>query len=260
MTKLSVSNIAWSSDEDEYMYDYLAKNGYCGIEIAPTRLYPINPYIHLVEANQFRKRIYKYHSLRISSIQSIWYGREENFFENEYSKNILVDYTKQAIDFANALYCKNIVFGCPRNRFRNNRSINNALSFFSEVARYAELKETIISIEANPKIYNTDFINYTQEAFEFIKIIDLPGLRVNLDVGTIIENSEDLSLIENNFNLVNHIHISEPFLKPLKERKIHRDIKRIISRCNYNGYVSLEMGKYDDRLFDTLAYFEETFS
>lgn len=50
------------------------------------------------------------------SMQSIWYGRTEKLFGTEEERNLLLDYTKSAVDFAAAIGCKNLVFGCPKNR------------------------------------------------------------------------------------------------------------------------------------------------
>lgn len=260
MVKLSVSNIAWSSDMDTFMYGYLAQHKFDGIEIAPTRLYPNKPYECMKEAKKFREDLYKKYSLSISSMQSIWYGKNENIFESEMSRKSLIAYTKKAIDFAYVLGCRNLVFGCPKNRIRNGRNVEFALSFFKEVAYYAIKKEVVFSLEANPKIYNTDYINYTKDAFEVVKIINSDGLRVNLDIGTMIENNETISILEENFEFINHIHISEPFLKPLVKRKIHKDVYDLILKNKYSGFVSLEMGNNKEAIFDSLAYFEELFA
>ena len=41
--KLSISNIGWSQDNDETIYELMKKYDYQGIEIAPTRIFPDNP-------------------------------------------------------------------------------------------------------------------------------------------------------------------------------------------------------------------------
>ena len=48
--KLSISNIAWSTEHDNTMYQFLKDNGFDGLEIAPTRIFPEKPYEHLSEA------------------------------------------------------------------------------------------------------------------------------------------------------------------------------------------------------------------
>ena len=51
-------------------------------------------------------------------------------------------------------------------------------------------------MEANPPIYHTNFINDTQSAIELIEIVNSKGFRLNLDVGTMIENQESVSTLQ----------------------------------------------------------------
>ena len=46
--KLAISNIAWSKEYDEEMYEFLSKNGIEGLEIAPTRIFEKNPYMNTI--------------------------------------------------------------------------------------------------------------------------------------------------------------------------------------------------------------------
>lgn len=42
--KLAISNIAWGAEDDENIYDMMVRYGYKGLEIAPTRIFPTDPY------------------------------------------------------------------------------------------------------------------------------------------------------------------------------------------------------------------------
>ena len=116
--KLSVSNIAWGAEEDSRMYWLLREKGFQGLEAAPTRLFPEYPYDRQSDAAAFGKRLMEQYDLNIPSIQSIWYGRTENLFAGEEERAALLDYTRRAIDFASALNCGNLVFGCPRDVYK----------------------------------------------------------------------------------------------------------------------------------------------
>ena len=56
---LSISNIAWTSDNDVQMYAFLKETGYNGLEIAPTRLFIDHPYTHIEEAQIVGERLRK---------------------------------------------------------------------------------------------------------------------------------------------------------------------------------------------------------
>lgn len=239
---LAVSNLAWEQSLDIEMYKYLQKVGYQGIEIAPTKVFAENPYNKLSEAQKFAEEIKSKYNLLICSMQSIWYNRSEQLFGNECDRTILLEYTKKAVDFAHTIGCSNLVFGCPKNRIiQDRRQYSIALDFFRELGEYAYSKNTVIAIEPNPPIYNTNFINTTEEAFALCCDVNSKGIAVNIDFGTIIENNEALNIIERNLQLVNHIHISEPNLVKLEKRDLHRELANILHDGQYKKFVSIEM-------------------
>ncbi|MCI9074405.1 MAG: sugar phosphate isomerase/epimerase [Dorea sp.] len=245
--KLSISNIGWGSQQDKAVYQLMKKYGYSGLEIAPTRIFPELPYTKLTEAESWKKGLKSEYGFSVSSMQSIWFGRQEKLFSTENERKILIEYTKQAIDFAAVIGCENLVFGCPRNRFLfENADKSIAISFFRELGDYAEKKGTAIGMEANPVIYNTNYINHTRDALELIKEVDSKGFLLNLDIGTMIQNEEMCSVLDGSVHLINHVHISEPGLKPIKRRDIHIELKKMLLDQGYTKYISIEMGKIED--------------
>lgn len=245
--KLSISNIGWAEKNDLEVYKLLQKNGYSGLEIAPTRIFPVNPYDHLEVAKKWSEEINDSYGLVVPSMQSIWFGRQEMVFGTLEERQILTDYTKKAIDFASIIGCKNLVFGCPRNRnVPEGVEKTSAISFFKELGDYAYEKGTIIGMEANPPIYNTNYINDTISALELIRDVNSKGFLLNLDVGTMIENKESAEELKGNVHLINHVHISEPGLKPIEERSLHYELLEVLKNENYDNYISIEMGKQEN--------------
>ena len=245
--KLSISNIGWETKDDAKVYEMMKKYGFTGLEIAPTRIFPGSPYDKLYEARLWSEKIKKEYGFVVPSMQSIWFGRQEKIFGSSEERQVLLDYTKRAIDFAEAIECKNLVFGCPRNRnLPEDADGQIALKFFKEIGDYAASTGTIIGMEANPPIYNTNYINDTIAALELVSQVDSDGFRLNLDVGTMIQNDENISELIGKVHLINHVHISEPGLKPITERCLHAELKKILESEQYNGFISIEMGKVDD--------------
>lgn len=244
--KLSISNIGWNEKLNEEVLSYISKKGYSAIEIAPTVFIKENPYDNIDLMINIKEELKNKYNLDISSMQSIWYGKTGNIF-NEIDAKELIEYSKKAIDFASQINCKNLVFGCPKNRnIPEDKSVSDIIYFFKELGDYAFSKNTIFAIEPNPTIYNTNFINTTKEAFELVKLVNSKGLKVNVDFGTILQNNENIDVVINNLSLVNHIHISEPYLEIIKERSIHREIANKLKDSNYDGYISIEMKKQDN--------------
>lgn len=260
--KLAISNIAWETANDQNAYDMMKQLGYTGLEIAPTRIFKEQPYECLKEAENWKNNIQKEYGFCIPSMQSIWFGRQERVFGSETERQTLLNYTKKAIDFAAAVGCGNLVFGCPRNRFvPEGVDANKAIPFFRELGEYALYKGTVVGMEANPPIYNTNYINDTIAALELIKEVDSKGFLLNLDVGTMVENGEDMAELEGQISFINHIHISEPGLKPIEKRELHLWLARFLKEENYQKFVSIEMGKQEDvsYLREVMAYVKEVF-
>lgn len=260
--KLSISNIAWDAEMDDDVYRLMNQYGFCGLEIAPTRIFPEQPYLRLGDAARWSRDLKSRYGFIVSSMQSIWFGRSEKIFGDLGARRTLIDYTKKAIDFASIIGCKNLVFGCPRNRIiPDNADINIALEFFKELGDYAKEKGTALSMEPNPPIYNTNFINYTSEAIDLIKEVSSDGFLLNLDIGTMIYNEEKIEILSENIKYIRHIHISEPGLNEIKEREIHKELKRILSIENYDGFVSIEMKRQDKitNIEGTMKYVRKIF-
>lgn len=245
--KLSISNIAWIPENDNLIYKYLKMREFSGIEIAPTILFSNDPYDKLEDANYFSIWMKNQYGIYISSLQSIWYGRNEKLFGSLEDRKTLIDYTKRAINFAEKLGAKNLVFGCPKNRnISTSEDKITAVKFFKELGDYALDHGTVLALEANPQIYGTNFINNTKEAIELINEVDSEGFKLNLDFGTMIYNEENVESINSFVHLINHVHISEPNLKPIKKRKEHKLLLDILEKNKFEGYVSIEMARQED--------------
>ena len=260
--KLSISNIGWSEENDITVYNLMKNYGFWGLEIAPTRIFPEQPYDKIDDARIWADKLKSENGFVVPSMQSIWYGRTEKLFGTDEERSALVDYTKKAIDFAETIGCKNLVFGCPRNRsIPDGADERITIKFFKEIGGYAAEHGIVIGMEANPPIYNTNYINDTVSALELIEEVESEGFKLNLDVGTMVENGEDVNVLKRREKYINHVHISEPGLKPIEERQLHRDLGALLKACNYNGFVSIEVGKQEkvENLENMMKYVEEIF-
>jgi sugar phosphate isomerase/epimerase len=260
--RLSISNIGWGADNDAVVYDRMREYGYAGLEIAPTRIFPESPYEKLKEAESWAKELNVKDGFVVPSIQSIWFGRQEKLFGSEEERQALVDYTKKAVCFAEVIGCKNLVFGCPRNRsLPEDADSSVAIAFFRELGDYAAKHRTVIGMEANPPIYNTNYINDTKSALELIEQVGSEGFQLNLDVGTMIQNGEAVEDLIGKVCFINHVHISEPGLKLIAERELHQKLMKLLTKEDYQGFVSIEMGKRETvtEIEQTLKYVKEIF-
>ncbi|TEB16170.1 Xylose isomerase-like TIM barrel [Pelotomaculum sp. FP] len=262
--KLSVSNIAWLNIEDNIVYDLMIKYGFAGLEIAPTRLIEKKPYEHKEIARRIADSLKQKYGFVISSLQSILFGRNERLFGSDMERKDLMKYLKKAVDFADTVGCGNMVFGSPKNRIIERESdYCIAVAFFREIGEYALQHGTVVSIEANPMIYGTNFINRTDEAFKLVQDVNIEGFRINMDFGTIVENGEDIEKVSTMLDWINHIHISEPYLLRIQRRHEHRVLSKILKQRGFDKFVSIEMKRNEhnniESLEETLRYIADVF-
>ena len=252
--KLAFSNLAWDIRQDDAVLQYLSRKGFTGLEIAPTKLFGAAPYSCVADAVFYAKRVYEQYGLKICSMQSIWYGQSGNIWIESQRKE-LREYTYRAIDFAAAIGCENLVFGNPkvRNRIVPDQDLQ-IQSFFKDISTYARRQGTCVALEANPVIYGTNFINTTQEAFDYCDHC-CDALKVNLDLGTMLYNEESLCVLDGQLGKVNHFHISEPYLAKIERRPVHSQLRSL----DYEGYISVEMGAMEQLtdITDTIDYISE---
>ena len=260
--KTSFSNIAWGLKDTDKICNILKNYKFSALEIAPTIITPEPFTKNISQVQNFTKSIFNQYGFSISSMQSIWFGITGNIF-NSNDVPFLIDYTKKIIDLAGNINCPNLVFGCPKNRnMPDVDTPEKVIPFFKTIGDYANSKGTCIALEANPTIYNTNFINTTNDAFTFAKKVGSNGLKVNIDLGTIIYNNESLKPLLENPELINHIHISEPNLVPIKKREIHQELSDLLKTINYQKFISVEMKNPEkiDIIEETAKYISETFN
>ena len=193
-------------------------------------------------------------------MQSILFKRTENIFYSDEEMEETLKYLYKGIDFASAINCYNLVFGSPRNRNVNNEEeYNRSIIFFKKLNEYLSKKDVYLALEANPIIYNTNFLNTTKDVVEYLNKINCSHIKLNLDLGTIITNNEGLDNIKDYMDKISHVHISEPYLEIIKKRDIHKELLKILKENNYDKYVSIEMKTVEnvEDIFDVILYLKE---
>jgi len=179
-------------------------------------------------------------------MQSLLFKVETKIFETDETMESVLRTLENGIRFASLLNVKTIVFGSPSIRNVNDQEqyIRSQL-FFVRLAKFAKNVSVNVALEPNPKIYNTNFLNTTKEALDYVKCLNQTNLGINLDYGTIIENSELIHdiMTEENIAIIKHIHISEPYLNKInfQRREEHIELLKKLVSLNYRDYVSIEM-------------------
>ena len=247
-SKLTISNLSWTHNDDELMLDKLKIFGIKCLEVSPYKYFKGNIGSEL---DQIQK-------INIYSFQAILYPFTFNIFQDP---NIVIDYLHNIIKIAGNLGVKVLVFGSPKNRHRGKLSYESAMvlaiDFFKKLGELAKEHNVIIAIEPNATCYNCNFIVNSEEGRELVIKVGLPNFRLHLDVGCMfLENENIMDCIEKNLDILEHIHFSAPYLKSLltnselNYKDLFYDIKKI-----YDKMISIEMLGLDDmEVFKNVGY------
>ena len=249
---LSISNIAWRANEGKAVHRLMNKYGFEGLEIAPPEIWkqPIDQ----ISASDIRQFLHELEVFRIQLVafQALLFGKEDlRIFGSHENRNATLQYLKKNIILAGRAGARILVFGATRNRDTGNLSPDSALQvacdFFLELGKFAQEHDTIFCVEPNPREYNTNFINNTEDALRLVSAVNHPGFRLHVDTGAMIMNGEPAEeVIRKAFDFMAHLHISEPFLAPVipvQSANMHREISSVLRELNYKGWISIEMKK-----------------
>lgn len=245
--KLAVSHIAWPPEMEEEAMDRLKDLGIDTLELAPLRAFGD---LHLAtEASvKIRADWYRERGFSISSFQALLFGSHDAFlFGAPSSRGNLVETLKQIGRIAGWCGAGPLVFGSPKNRFRGEISINDAMeqasAIFREVGDACAEAGSCLVIEANPPAYGADFINTLEEAAELVGKVNSPGFALHLDAGGFSLSGETFEpVVQEHAKMIRHAHLSQPHLGDFAapDPALAR-MKRALEAIGYDGTVAIEM-------------------
>lgn len=246
---LCISSLAWNLVNKNQIYSFLNDKNIKFIEIVPNKISEFGLFDNYKNYIKLKKE-WESFDIKAVSMQSLHFGLNNcSLFNSEEERKNLFQYTVKAIEVANILDIKHLVFGSPKLRIiKDNMPYNDAINiakyFFYNISKEAEKYNIVIGIEPNSKQYGTNFLTNTLDTYNFVKDISLNNIGINLDLSTMILENENLNNSIDIVNLLNkpfHSHISLPFLKNNYED--YSDIlEKYINKLKYSkaNYCSIE--------------------
>jgi hypothetical protein len=222
--KIVISELGWPYKYDNVMYKFLNINNIKDVEAVPSR-------------NDWNLDSYN----NIYSIQSLLYNLNLNIFnEQELFLDVLHNLVKKAV-------CKNtkvLIFGSPKNRVWNGEEYMN---LFRKVGDIVKEYNIIFCIENNSKHYGCNWMTTFNDTYNFVKELNHPNIKINLDIGNLLMENETLDTILDT-RYIEHVQLSFPNLGYWNidyEEKIINELRKIYKN-GYNKYLSLEI-KYNNK-------------
>ena len=252
--KLAVSNIAWDLEEQHAVLALLRDGGVCGIEVAPTKLWPDwvgrRATVRVGMASRVRVR-----TLRIAGHAGdpLWQAGAPDLCLQlgppRHSQTSL-----RVAGLAGALGAKVLVFGSPRNRERGDLSPAEAFAvavdFFGEAGRICAALDVWLCIEPLPEAYGCNFVTRWREAADLVLAVNTPGFGLHLDSGCIhLAGDDPAEAVLACAGMTRHFHVSEPHLSDLSKPVIdHRRVGEALQKAGYGGWISIEMRRTENPL------------
>ncbi|MCA1808617.1 MAG: sugar phosphate isomerase/epimerase family protein [Kiritimatiellia bacterium] len=243
--QLAVSAIAWPAGTEREAFDLLSEHRITNLEYVPAR---IN------DADSLNARLHPY-GLKLVALQALLYGTKGlALFQTPDARSALDRHLRSICVLAGQCGCRALVFGSPKNRRYDPARISPAaanllaVDFFHDLGEFARAHGTLICLEPNPMAYGGNFLTGTLETADFVRRTGSPGISLNLDAGALMMNNEPPSQIWHNVcDMVGHVHLSTPFLKPPdnNSRPVHAELLQAMRRTGYAGAISLEMAAPD---------------
>lgn len=245
--RLSLSGIAWNITNDDSICHLLHSRQIDAIDIVPGKYFS-NP-LDASEHEIFAVRNYWHdNGISLVGMQSLLFGTQglNLFSTNEVQKRMLVHL--QAISrIAAGLGIPALVFGSPKNRDRKGLSdsitLEIAINFFNHLGDIAQQEGVYFCLEPNPVCYGANFMINSAETAFVVRQVNHPAIKMQLDTGAIIINKENINdILQQNADIIGHIHLSEPELAPLGYSGAnHTHIANALYHALPNSIATIEM-------------------
>lgn len=245
--RLSISNIAWDTVEDDNIATLLSRYSIDAIDIAPGKYFP-DPANASVSDIARVKSWWKGHGIDIIGMQALLFGTTGmNMFGSPSNQNAMLEHFDSLCRIGAGLNARRLVFGSPKNRDRSGLSdrqtLDIAVPFFKRLGDIAQRHKVIFCLEPNPSLYGANFMTTANETADVVKMVQHDAIKMQLDTGANSINNEDIrKLLPLIGHLIGHIHISEPGLLPIGDADTpHNDIAAVLATSLPDLIVSIEM-------------------
>ena len=268
---LSISNIAWASEDEPLAAEILRESGLARVEVAPTKIW--NEPLRTGDDDIERYRgFWSERGIEIVALQALLFGRPDlTVFESAEARAETLEYLRGIARLGSKLGARVLVFGSPKNRRVNGRPPEEvddiAVAFFKAVGEAARDEGVILCIEPNPPQYDCDFVTTSAEGLELVRKVDSAGFGLHLDAAAMTLSGESLEpALMNAAGAICHFHASEPNLGPLGKGGVDHDtLASLLNRIGYSNCVSVEMRHDPDaetaaELQRVLTYLKETYT
>lgn len=252
--KISICNELFQGWPIEKVFEYAAKLGYDGVEIAPFTLADSVTEISTKKRNAIR-RAAEDNGIEIVGLHWLLVKPEGLYINHpdEYIRIQTQEYIEALIHFCADIGGKVLVHGSPHQRtvqegWRFEESWDRARETFEACLETARKRNVTYCIEPLTKA-NTNFINTVKEALRMVKEIRHPNFKMIVDCrsASAQETSVPEALIRAlESRMLYHVHVNDANGRgPGFGETIFTPILKTLVKNRYKRYISVEVFNFD---------------
>lgn len=230
--QVGISNIVWPQDMVRQNSILAKKVGYDYIESA---------YLKVPQ------------SISVYAVQSLFFESIIKGFDDPYCYS----YLRKLISLCSEKNIKIITFGSPGFRKGNKEFM---LDLLARVDRHIEGKSCIVCIEPNAREYGAEYYYNLQDIINDIS--QFKNIKTMIDTGNLIMEKYDvLEQYEKYKDYIHHIHISEPYMAPIKDFTVYSELISLLKNNNYRDGITYECISTQSNLeYDMKIFLDEVWN
>lgn len=247
---IGLSQLAFDSQDSEEIYNLLYNYNYSYVEGVLTK---INSWDYLTQTslNQFKSELSS-RVLECYSLQSLFFNIPVSSMSCSTS---IVNHFSKIINYAEILNTKILVFGSPNLRKKELNWEEKLEIVFYEIDKLLDGKNIKIVIEPNCRAYKGDYFYSCSEISNFLNKNKLINIKTMIDTHNLInENLDPIKEFYENFNYIEHIHVSENNLLPISNIDFHKEFSKCLKDSNYKKGITYEVKK-TEKIIDSIKLF-----
>lgn len=232
---LALSNLAWDFKDNDVILNKLKEKNIFQIEGVLSK---IDDFSTLTEDKiiKFKETLNKF-GIKAKTIQSIFYNVKcKGIGDTEAT----INHIKKLISYCQLLNVDIMVFGSPNLRVGEiDDSVINSFKLIDDLLNKTNIE---LSIEPNSKIYGGNYFHNLDEIVKFISNNNFKKIKTMIDTHNLVlegySPSEEFIKYK---NYINHIHISEPELKPMSDLETHIKFYNTLLDNDYKNTITYEV-------------------
>lgn len=239
---IGLSQLAFDKEDSEEIYSLLYNNGFSYVEGVLPKIAPWDS-LSQTSLNQFKSELNSY-VLNCYSLQSLFFDIP---ITSLCDYNAINNHFEKLIQYAETLGAKVLVLGSPNLRKKEKEWEEKLESVIYNLDKLLDGKKIKVVIEPNCKQYKGEYFYSCSEIARYIKSFRLINIKTMIDTHNLInENLDPIKEYYENINYIEHIHISENGLQPIKDFSIYKEFFNTLRESDYRKGITYEVKKTDN--------------